>query len=377
MPDVALDFDRHAVLQPARLSVRPCTIPRGETRTYDEVANAPARAGRGSIRCAQALGRNPFMIIVPCHRVLEAGNYADKMAPYGGVISKRRLLTIEGAHPTVSKTLFEVLPPRCPAPPAWIVMPFASCLRTPSVPFFDCIGTHFYDARSRMIRRTLFEARPHFGDRIPLHWRGRATKPFAEAVPRPFDLLRRARAALAATAAARFSELVAGSVLIGHPGDEYVCTHDHVCRRRVPVVLPGARAGGSDRRSADAWQVGAVPPLPELMVLGRAGADGSRWQQRRRPRRNRPGAGRPLCRGGVREPQGQRPGEPARPPPRGGKGAVDRRHSHRPITLDDAAEQAGISPFHFLRLFSGRAGRHPAPISGALAAAPCGAAARR
>ena len=41
--------------------------------------------------------------------MLEAGNYADKISPYGGVISKRRLLSIEGAHPTVSKTLFEVL----------------------------------------------------------------------------------------------------------------------------------------------------------------------------------------------------------------------------------------------------------------------------
>ena len=27
----------------------------------------------------------------------------------------------------------------------------------------------------------------------------------------------------------KFFELVAGSVLIGHPGDEYICTHDHVC----------------------------------------------------------------------------------------------------------------------------------------------------
>jgi len=48
------------------------------------------------------IGRNPFMIIVPCHRVLEAGNYADKISPHGGAISKRRLLSIEGAHPTAS-----------------------------------------------------------------------------------------------------------------------------------------------------------------------------------------------------------------------------------------------------------------------------------
>jgi methylated-DNA-[protein]-cysteine S-methyltransferase len=90
-------------------------IPRGETRTYDEIANGMGVQG-AVYSVAQAIGRNPFMIIVPCHRVLEAGNYADKISPYGGVISKRRLLSIEGAHPTMSKTLFEVLLPGV-APP--------------------------------------------------------------------------------------------------------------------------------------------------------------------------------------------------------------------------------------------------------------------
>ncbi len=47
---------------------------------------------------AQAIARNPFVIIVPCHRVLEAGGYADKISANGGVISKRRLLSIEGAR---------------------------------------------------------------------------------------------------------------------------------------------------------------------------------------------------------------------------------------------------------------------------------------
>jgi len=51
---------------------------------------------------------------VPCHRVLEAGNYADKISPHGGAVSKRRLLSIEGAHPTASKTLFDVLMPVAP-----------------------------------------------------------------------------------------------------------------------------------------------------------------------------------------------------------------------------------------------------------------------
>jgi methylated-DNA-[protein]-cysteine S-methyltransferase len=86
------------------------TIPRGETRTYADVASA-LRASGAVVSVAQAIGRNPFMIIVPCHRVLEAGHYADKISPNGGAISKRRLLSIEGTKTTTSKTLFDVLLP--------------------------------------------------------------------------------------------------------------------------------------------------------------------------------------------------------------------------------------------------------------------------
>jgi methylated-DNA-[protein]-cysteine S-methyltransferase len=86
------------------------SIPHGETRTYAEIASA-LRASGAVRSVAQAIGSNPFMIIVPCHRVLEAGNYADKISAHGGAISKRRLLSIEGASPTKSKTLFDVLLP--------------------------------------------------------------------------------------------------------------------------------------------------------------------------------------------------------------------------------------------------------------------------
>lgn len=89
-------------------------IPHGETRTYGEIA---ARLGAsGAVHSvAQALAKNPFVIIVPCHRVLEAGSYADRMSPHGGSISKRRLLSIEGARSAVSsKTLFDVLLPVAP-----------------------------------------------------------------------------------------------------------------------------------------------------------------------------------------------------------------------------------------------------------------------
>ena len=75
------------------------TIPRGETRIYAEVAGA-LRASGAVYSVAQAIARNPFMIIVPCHRVLEAGHYADKISPNGGAISKRRLLSLEGTRTT-------------------------------------------------------------------------------------------------------------------------------------------------------------------------------------------------------------------------------------------------------------------------------------
>ena len=100
----------------ARVYALTRTIPSGETRTYGEVA-AALRASGATHSVAQAISRNPFMLIVPCHRVLEAGSYADRISPNGGVISKRRLLSIEGAGSLGSKTLFDVLLPVAPPRP--------------------------------------------------------------------------------------------------------------------------------------------------------------------------------------------------------------------------------------------------------------------
>jgi methylated-DNA-[protein]-cysteine S-methyltransferase len=92
------------------------TIPRGETLTYGEVASRLKTSGAVH-SVAQAIAKNPFMIIVPCHRVLEAGGYADRISANGGSISKRRLLSIEGAGSPGSRTLFEVLLPVAPPRP--------------------------------------------------------------------------------------------------------------------------------------------------------------------------------------------------------------------------------------------------------------------
>jgi methylated-DNA-[protein]-cysteine S-methyltransferase len=67
----------------------------GVTCTYGELA---ARIGRpGAARAVGgAMGRNPFPLIVPCHRVLAAGGRVGGFSAPGGVQTKRRLLQIEG-----------------------------------------------------------------------------------------------------------------------------------------------------------------------------------------------------------------------------------------------------------------------------------------
>jgi methylated-DNA-[protein]-cysteine S-methyltransferase len=116
--DVALDMTGIPAFN-QRVYAYARAIPRGETRTYAEIASA-LRASGAVYSVAQAIVRNPFMIIVPCHRVLEAGNYADKISAHGGAISKRRLLSIEGGSPTASKTLFPRADAGCTAAPAYL-----------------------------------------------------------------------------------------------------------------------------------------------------------------------------------------------------------------------------------------------------------------
>jgi methylated-DNA-[protein]-cysteine S-methyltransferase len=88
-------------------------IGRGATLTYNEIALKLGASGTVQA-VSQAIGRNPFVIIIPCHRVLEAGGYADQISPYGGIISKRRLLSIEGTPLPSTRTLFDVLLPVAP-----------------------------------------------------------------------------------------------------------------------------------------------------------------------------------------------------------------------------------------------------------------------
>jgi AraC family transcriptional regulator len=157
----------------------------------------------------------------------------------------------------------------------------------------------------------------------------------------------------------RSFELVAGSILVGHPGDEYVCTHERrggdecLSFHLAPVLVEaiGYRP--------EIWQSGCVPPRAELMVLGEL----AQAAAERRSEIGLDELGMLLAARFVAIVSGrkQRPAE-AR--------ACDRRraveaalwldaNAHEPIDLESAAGEFGLSPFHFLRLFAGVLGVTP------------------
>jgi methylated-DNA-[protein]-cysteine S-methyltransferase len=105
--DIPLDLDgvpefNRRVYEIAR------AIPPGRTLTYGEIAK---QLGDRLLARAvgQALGHNPVPLIVPCHRVVAASGKSGGFSAGGGVVTKLRLLTIEGAQPT-GPTLFDRLP---------------------------------------------------------------------------------------------------------------------------------------------------------------------------------------------------------------------------------------------------------------------------
>src|SRR5271169_6648167 len=150
----------------------------------------------------------------------------------------------------------------------------------------------------------------------------------------------------------RSFDLVAGSILVGHPGEEYICTHEHAAGDQclsfhfTPALIEaiGYRP--------DIWRTVCVPPLPQLMVLGemaQAAAEGA-------SELGLDELGMLLAARFVEILSGrQRRFSEAR--------ACDRRraveaalwidaNAHEPIDLESTAREFGLSAFHFLRLFA-------------------------
>ncbi|GAB3344743.1 helix-turn-helix domain-containing protein [Lysobacter tyrosinilyticus] len=148
-------------------------------------------------------------------------------------------------------------------------------------------------------------------------------------------------------------ELVAGSVLVGHAGDEFVCTHAHhqggdecLSFKLAPELADGFGA------KPQHWRAGGLPPLPELMVLGelaQSAADGG----------NDFGvdeAGLLLVARYLAVADGRRR-TPLQATARDRRRAVETAlwlddHAHEDIDLETTAAQAGLSAWHFLRLFA-------------------------
>ncbi len=148
-------------------------------------------------------------------------------------------------------------------------------------------------------------------------------------------------------------ELVAGSVLVGHPGDEFMCTHDHhVCGDECLAFHVSPRfvelVGGDRGR----WRAGGLPPLPELMVLGElAQAVASGRSDAGLDEVGLWFASRFLDVVTGREPTSPKASERDR------RRAVEAAlwiaaHSQEAIDLDRVAGEVALSPFHFLRVFS-------------------------
>lgn len=153
----------------------------------------------------------------------------------------------------------------------------------------------------------------------------------------------------------RSHELVAGSVMVGHAGDEYSCSHDHhVCGDECLSFQLSPSLTDDMGLRKDALLIACVPPTPELMVYGELAQ----------------AAGRGDSDIGIDEAAmlfvnrfiEATSGKAQKATP---TTARDRRravesalwidaHADRSVDLQSTAKAAGVSPFHFLRLFSQR-----------------------
>jgi AraC family transcriptional regulator len=154
-------------------------------------------------------------------------------------------------------------------------------------------------------------------------------------------------------------ELVPGSILVGHPDEEYVCTHeqgfgDECLSFHMSPELADAIADSQELRRTH-----CMPPLPELMVLGELGqAAASETSEVGLDEvgillANRLGD---LLTGRRRE--------PARISPRDRARIVEaalwiEEHAREPIDLAGAAKVAAFSPSYFLRRFTSVVGVTP------------------
>lgn len=95
--DVRYDFSRVTAFQ-REVYQAALRVKAGETRTYGWLAEQTGRGVIASRAVGGALGQNPWPLLVPCHRFIGANGKMTGFSAPGGLVTKRKLLAIEGAE---------------------------------------------------------------------------------------------------------------------------------------------------------------------------------------------------------------------------------------------------------------------------------------
>jgi AraC-like DNA-binding protein len=181
---------------------------------------------------------------------------------------------------------------------------------------------------------------------------GPADTPFVE-VHASFSLSYVRRGSFGCTTRGRSYELIPGAFLLGRPGDEFLCTHEHHGAGDECLSLQFAPAQLDELGLAPgAWASGALPPLPQLALLGeRAQAAAECGAHLALGEAAALLAARVLARlTGTELPRLK---VNARDRRRAVRGALYlEAHAHEELDLARVARASGISAFHFLRLFA-------------------------
>jgi len=186
----------------------------------------------------------------------------------------------------------------------------------------------------------------------------RGARPFAE-VHQKYSLSYVSHGSFGCKTVAGAFELVAGSVLLGHPGDEYVCSHEHAHGDRCLSFQLEPELVDDFGAARSIWRQGSVQPLPELMVLGAlAQAAAAGVAELGLDEVGLLFAGR-LCElvTGV---ESSRPARDLAERRRVVRAALFiEEHAREPLELATLAREARLSPFHFLRSFAAVLGVTP------------------
>jgi len=92
--DLRFDFSRVTPFQHSVYAAA-LKVKAGETRTYGWLSNEIGRGPSASRAVGAALGHNPWVLLVPCHRFLGANGKLTGFSAPGGLETKRRLLALE------------------------------------------------------------------------------------------------------------------------------------------------------------------------------------------------------------------------------------------------------------------------------------------